>query len=294
MPWADQPFDDTDPVLSQVNGITGYAPTVLALAVATVALSTFPTTIGNYRGRGVLKRLSTTPVPPSRILVAQVLVNLGALLVAAVLMYVLGAAVVGVAAPADPLVLLLALVLTVLAAFAVGSVIAALAPTAAAATAWGMSVYFASLFFAGVWLPLPLMPDVIQTIAGLHAARGGQRGARRRLVRAAVPDVVAAGHGGWTSSGCRWRRGSSGGRDGHVVALPPESFRTLDAGCGPPESGRRPGRRLPGDPRRCGPNRHRRPVPSCTSVTAPTRPRGGAPGRARGVAGRARQPERYE
>ena len=29
-----------------------------------------------------------------------------------------------------------------------------------------MSVYFTSLFFAGVWLPLPLMPDAIQTIAG--------------------------------------------------------------------------------------------------------------------------------
>ncbi|WP_315095445.1 ABC transporter permease [uncultured Cellulomonas sp.] len=166
MPWADLPFDDKDPILSQINGITGYAPTVLALAVATVALSTFPTTIAGYRSRGVLKRLSTTPVPPSRILVAQLLVNLGALVVAAVLMYVLGATVVGVGAPAQPLVLVLALVLTVLSAFAVGAVIAALAPTAAAATGWGMTAYFASLFFAGVWLPLPLMPDAIQTMAG--------------------------------------------------------------------------------------------------------------------------------
>ncbi|KRD43970.1 ABC transporter [Cellulomonas sp. Root930] len=166
MPWADLPFNDQDPVLSQINGITGYAPTVLALAVATVGLSSYPQTIAGYRGRGVLKRLSTTPVPPSRILVAQVLVNLAALLVAAVLMYVLGVTVVDVAAPAQPLVLLLAFLLTVLAAFAVGSVIAALAPNAAAATAWGMTVYFVSLFFAGVWLPLPLMPDVVQTIAG--------------------------------------------------------------------------------------------------------------------------------
>ncbi|KQY46828.1 ABC transporter permease [Cellulomonas sp. Root137] len=166
MPWADLPFNDQDPVLSQINGITGYAPTVLALAVATVGLSSYPQTIAGYRGRGVLKRLSATPVPPSRILVAQVLVNLAALLVAAVLMYVLGVTVVDVAAPAQPLVLLLAFLLTVLAAFAVGSVIAALAPNAAAATAWGMTVYFVSLFFAGVWLPLPLMPDVVQTIAG--------------------------------------------------------------------------------------------------------------------------------
>lgn len=175
MPWADLPFDAKDPILSQVNGITGYAPTVLALAVATVALSTFPTIIAGYRARGVLKRLSTTPVPPSRILVAQLLVNLGALLVAAVLMYVLGATVVGVAAPAEPLVLLLALVLTVLAAFAVGAVIAAVAPTAGAATGWGMSLYFTSLFFAGVWLPLPLMPEVIQTISGFTPLGAGSQ-----------------------------------------------------------------------------------------------------------------------
>lgn len=173
MPWADQPFDVTDPVLSQVNGITGYTPTVLALAVATVALSTFPTAVATYRARGVLKRLSTTPVPPSRVLVAQVLTNLAALLVAAVLMYVLGAALVGVAAPAEPLVLVLALVLTVLSAFAVGAVIAARAPTAAAATGWGMGAYFASLFFAGVWLPLPLMPPTLQTIAGFTPLGAG-------------------------------------------------------------------------------------------------------------------------
>jgi ABC-2 type transport system permease protein len=201
MPWADQPFDVTDPVLSQVNGITGYAPTVLALAVATVALSSFPTTIGNYRGRGVLKRLSTTPVPPSRILAAQVLVNLGALLVAAVLMYVLGAAVVGVAAPADPLVLLLALVMTVLSAFAVGSVIAALAPTAAAATAWGMSVYFASLFFAGVWLPLPLMPDAIQTIAGFTPLGAGSEALAAAWWGQPFPTSSLLVMAGWTIVG---------------------------------------------------------------------------------------------
>lgn len=175
MPWADLPFDDQDPILSTINGITGYAPTVLALAVATVGLSSYPQTVAGYRGRGVLKRLSTTPVPPSRILVAQVLVNLAALLVAAVLMYALGVAVVDVAAPAEPVVLLLAFLLTVLAAFAVGSVIAALAPNAAAATAWGMTVYFVSLFFAGVWLPLPLMPDVIQTIAGYTPLGAGSQ-----------------------------------------------------------------------------------------------------------------------
>ncbi|QHT57132.1 ABC transporter permease [Cellulomonas sp. H30R-01] len=165
MPWADQPFDVDDPILSQFTAITGYTPTVLALAIGTVAFTTFPTTIATYRQRGVLRRLSTTPVPPTRVLVAQVAVNLAALLVAALLAFVLGVVVVGVEAPEQPVLVVGAFVLSVLAAFAVGSLVAAVAPTGPAANGIGATVYFLSLFFAGVWLPLPLMPDVVQTIA---------------------------------------------------------------------------------------------------------------------------------
>lgn len=165
MPWADQPYDDTDPILSQFTAITGYTPIVLSLAVGTVAFTTYPTTLATYRQRGVLRRLSTTPLPPTRVLVAQVAVNLAALLVAAVLAFVLGVVVVGVEAPTQPLLVVGAFVLAVVGAFAVGSLVAAVAPTGPAANGIGATVYFLSLFFAGVWLPLPLMPDVVQTIA---------------------------------------------------------------------------------------------------------------------------------
>ncbi|RMI09730.1 ABC transporter permease [Cellulomonas triticagri] len=165
MPWGSQPYSEDDPLLGTINGITGYTPIVLALAVATVALSLYPTTIATYRGQGVLRRLSTTPLPPSRLLVAQILVNLGALLGAALLTLVLGVLVVEVQAPAQPLVVLLAFVLTAAAMFGLGSLIAARAPSAGAATGVGMTLYFVSLFFAGVWLPLPVMPDVVQQIA---------------------------------------------------------------------------------------------------------------------------------
>ncbi|QGQ18259.1 ABC transporter permease [Cellulomonas sp. JZ18] len=165
MPWADEPYDSEDPFLSQISGITGYTSIVLSLAIATVALSTYPATIATYRQRGVLRRLSTTPVGPGRLLVAQVLVNLVALLAAAALAVTVGLVVLDVSAPSQPLLLLGVFVLAVLAVFAMGSLVAALAPTAAAANGWGMTLYFVSLFFAGVWLPLPIMPDVVQDIA---------------------------------------------------------------------------------------------------------------------------------
>lgn len=165
MPWGSAPYSEDDPLLGTINGITGYTPVVLALAVGTVALSLYPTTIATYRGQGVLRRLSTTPLPPSRLLIAQILVNLAALVVAAVLTVVLGMIVVDVSAPEQPLVVLAAFVLTAAAMFGLGSLIAARAPSAGAATGVGMTLYFVSLFFAGVWLPLPIMPEVVQQIA---------------------------------------------------------------------------------------------------------------------------------
>jgi len=166
MPWADEPYDETDPLLAAVTAITGYTPIVLSLAVATVAVSTFPAIIATYRQRGVLRRLSTTPVGPARLLVAQVVVNLVALLVAAALAVASGVLLLDISLPEQPATVLLAFLLAVLSAFALGSLVAARAPTAAAANGWGMTLYFVCLFFAGVWLPLPLMPDAVQTIAG--------------------------------------------------------------------------------------------------------------------------------
>lgn len=164
MPWADQPFGE-GPVLSTVSGITGYTPIVLALAIATVAFTTFPPVMGAYREKGVLRRLSTTPLPPSRMLVAQLLVNLAMLVVASVLAVGAGALILDVAMPRDLGVTVLAFVAGAAAALATGSLIAAVAANAGVATGAGMLCYMTSLFFAGVWFPLPLMPEAIQTVS---------------------------------------------------------------------------------------------------------------------------------
>lgn len=165
MPWASEPFDPQDPVLGQVTAITGYTPIVLALAIGTVAYTTLPPAMGAYRESGVLRRLSTTPLPPSRLLVAQLTVNLAMLVVAAGLAVLAGALVLDIAMPVDVGVTMLAFVVAAAASMAVGTFIAALVPTAGAGTGAGMAVYMTSLFFAGVWFPLPLLPDTIQVIS---------------------------------------------------------------------------------------------------------------------------------
>jgi ABC-2 type transport system permease protein len=77
-----------------------------------------------------------------------------------------GAAWLGMAMPASPGWLVVAFTLGAAALFAVGLVIAAVAPTARAANAIGMLV-FPSLFLAGAWLPKHLMPDLLSRIGDL-------------------------------------------------------------------------------------------------------------------------------
>ncbi|WP_066584132.1 ABC transporter permease [Cellulomonas timonensis] len=198
MPWADQPFDDRDPVLSQINGITGYTPTVLALAIGTVAYSTLPAVVVAYREKGVLRRLATTPLPASRLLTAQLLV-LGATLIAAAALAVgAGVAVLDVSLPADPLVVLLAFVLAAAASLAVGCLIAARVGSVGGATGIGMTVYFVSLFFAGVWMPLPLMPEVVQTISEWTPLGAASQALAAGWYGQAFPALELAVMAGWT------------------------------------------------------------------------------------------------
>ena len=62
---------------------------------------------------------------------------------------------------------LLALVLAVLAALALGSVVSAVSRTTKMANAIGTVVYFPMMFCAGVWLPVQAMPHLMARVVGL-------------------------------------------------------------------------------------------------------------------------------
>lgn len=152
---------------SGLRGIDVYLPVVLAMSIATVAVSTFPATFGTYRERGVLRRLATTPLPAGRLLLAELIVSAGAVLAAAAAAVAVGVLVLDVPAPRQPLLALLAFVLGAVHMLALGAVIAARVRTAARANGWGMLLYFPLLFAAGVWLPGPLMPEGLREVVSV-------------------------------------------------------------------------------------------------------------------------------
>jgi ABC-2 type transport system permease protein len=154
-----------------------------------------------YRERGILRRLGVTPVPPAALLIVHVILNIvSAVIVFAVLIGV-GSLAFGTPVPQRFPEFCAAAILTMASLFAIGMLIAAIAPSGRGAQGIGLILFFPSLFFGGVYIPRETMPNVLRHIgdytplgAGLKALRDGWMGMEPRplpLVIMAAYAVVA-------------------------------------------------------------------------------------------------------
>ena len=99
-----------DAALGGLSFFEVYLPAMTALCLGLLALIGLPVPTTSYRELGVLRRMATTPVPPSWLLGAQVVVNVVLLLVA-VLVVVLGGAGLGAHLLLQPLGFVLSVLL---------------------------------------------------------------------------------------------------------------------------------------------------------------------------------------
>jgi len=153
---------------AKLGGLTWfgvYFPILIAISVAVLGLISLPTHLATYRQQGILRRISTTPVPPAWMLSAQVLINLALAVIALGILTVAGTIGYGLGAPRQLPGFLLALLLAIAAMFALGLWVSAIARTAAAASGIGQLILFPSLFFAGLWIPREVMPAALRDIA---------------------------------------------------------------------------------------------------------------------------------
>ncbi|MFE8936644.1 ABC transporter permease [Streptomyces sp. NPDC007872] len=144
-----------------------YVPVSVLFALIMSGLQAMPPVLSGYRERGILRRMSTTPVRPGTLLTAQLVLHAAAALVSALLVVAVGRLAFGVALPEDPAGYLIALLLAVACGLALGAAVCAVARTQKVATAVGSAVFFPTMFTAGVWVPVQAMPDTLQRIVGL-------------------------------------------------------------------------------------------------------------------------------
>jgi ABC-2 type transport system permease protein len=155
----------SSPTLGGLTGFDVYVPILAVFGVALIALWGLPGPLVTYREQGILRRLSTTPVPPSWLLAAQVAIQLCIALAAFLLVIVVSITAFGGPVPKNPAGLLLSCLLSAAGLFPLGLLIAAVARTATGAGVIGRLAFFPLMFFAGLWLPRALMPSVLLTIS---------------------------------------------------------------------------------------------------------------------------------
>ncbi|MGW4643138.1 ABC transporter permease [Sphaerisporangium sp. NPDC004334] len=145
-------------------GDTVLLPMALAIAVGLVSLYLLPTTLATYRERGILRRLSTTPVRPGNLLVVQLLLQLVLAVTACGLLMAVAGIVLGAHLPSRVLSGVLVFLVGTASMFAIGLLIAALAPNGRAANGIGVLLYFPMAYLAGLIQPTHQMPAIVAAI----------------------------------------------------------------------------------------------------------------------------------
>ncbi|MBO1751191.1 ABC transporter permease [Actinotalea sp. BY-33] len=159
---------ETDHVLPGTGGRTVLdiyvLPLVLTMVIAVIGVVNMPSFLAYYRRTGVLRRLAVTPAHPSMVLVAQVLTSL--LQAAVGIGLALTVAVVGFGAnlPARPGVALALGLLAAAAMYALGVLVAAVAPSGNAAVAMGLVLFFGMGATGGMFGPTTNLPDGVARV----------------------------------------------------------------------------------------------------------------------------------
>ncbi|GIH75354.1 ABC transporter permease [Planobispora longispora] len=206
-------FQEASPEMGGQRVIDNHLPAMMTiLAVVTMALTVLPGTLAAYREAGVLRRMSTTPVSPFRLLVAQLVNNLVIAVIATALLIGLSNLVHGTPLPGSPLAFAGVFLLGTASMFGLGLLIAALAPTAKAAPGVGSILMFPLLFMAGMWIPRELMPDLVRQIGDFlpmapfaQALRDTWAGNAPQMLHLIVMAATLAVTGGLAARFFRWQ-----------------------------------------------------------------------------------------
>ncbi len=141
-----------------------YVPTIMVIGFIFLGMDVLPITMVRYREIGWLRRVSVTPAPPSRLLAAQLIVNL-VLALAGILIVIFGSELIfGAALDVGIPYFVLSIVLSIAVIFSFGLLVAALIPSQSVASGVGGGLTLLLLFLAGLWVPPATVGGTLATI----------------------------------------------------------------------------------------------------------------------------------
>ncbi|TDC70979.1 ABC transporter permease [Actinomadura sp. GC306] len=141
-------------------------PMVLVMVVALIGLVNMPAVLATYRRTGVLRRLAVTPAHPLMVLAAQVAASLAQVLVGVVGALLVARLAFDVSMPRSAFTAAGVFCLVTMTMYALGMLVAAVAPSANAAVAIGLVGFFLTMAFGGGFGPRDNLPDALATLGG--------------------------------------------------------------------------------------------------------------------------------
>lgn len=179
-------------------------PLALTIIIAFIGIVNMPSFLAYYRRSGILRRLAVTPASPAMVLVAQVVVSFLQAVIG--LSLALGVAVIGFGAnpPAAPWTTVGVFLLAMAAMYALGMVVAALAPTVSSAMAISLILFLGLGALGGMFGGLQSLPEPLTdwlpfgaSVQALGAGWAGQSIEAAHLISLGVTAVAGSGVAAW-------------------------------------------------------------------------------------------------
>lgn len=152
-------------VFRGVGPMNYYVPAYVGLVIASISVISVPTHLAGNRERGVLKRFHASSVPVWAVLGSQVVVSLVVATVSSLLLLLAAFLAYDVADPASVPGMVWAFAYSAVAFAVFGVLLGALLPTARAAQAFGLLLWFVMLFLAGAGPPPEVLTDAMKRIS---------------------------------------------------------------------------------------------------------------------------------
>jgi ABC-2 type transport system permease protein len=143
-----------------------YVASYLTVVIAATGLVMLPVHLASYRERGVLRRFAAAGFPRWSFAIAQLITGLLTTAAGCVLLLAVAAPVYGIPALHDGWRVLAALSLGAIAFVSIGVLLGSVLPSARAAQAVGLLIFFPSFLLGAGGPPPHVMGSVVRTIAG--------------------------------------------------------------------------------------------------------------------------------
>jgi len=157
---------DPDAAFDGANPAHWYVASYLTVVIAATGLIMVPVHLASYRERGVLRRFAVAGFPRWSFALAQLVVGLTAVTVSSAILLVVAAPVYGVPTLHEAPRVVIAFVLGAIAFVSLGVLLGSVLPSARAAQAVGLILFFPSFLLGSGGPPPHVMGAALRSISG--------------------------------------------------------------------------------------------------------------------------------